>query len=48
MEKVHKDQQERIDEVKAEQSVEMKRNLEQITEPGTSNCLGALSLTQYD
>ena len=47
MEKVHKDQKEHLEKVKAEQNDEMKRNLEQITEPGASSWLGALPLTQY-
>ena len=37
-EKVHKDQKEHLEKVKAGQNDEMKRNLEQITEPGDSLC----------
>ncbi len=47
MEKVRSDEKKRFEEVRDKQSGEIKRSLQQITEPGASSWLGALPLTEY-
>ena len=47
MENVKVEEKQHILRVKSRQSAEMKRTLEQISEPGASSWLGALPLTQY-
>ena len=44
---IRTEQQQNIDNVKMKQTTDMKRNLEQVTEPGASGWLGALPLSQY-
>ena len=47
MQRIHSIEEKNIEDIKLKQSEDMKRNLEQISEPGASSWMGALPLSQY-